>query len=112
MIDKLLEKFNLKFEDLTPEERQTLYTWVDVLEKGQLTVEKVRENISSMKYAVENALIDEPEFAYIFIFKVPNRKQILLKARLKNYILIEAMLSTPERARAELEKVLSGIAPK
>jgi len=80
-----------------------------VLEKGQLTVEKVRENISSMKYAVENALIDEPEFAYIFIFKVPNRKQILLKARLQNYMLLESFLLSPERAKEQLESAISGL---
>lgn len=110
MFDTILEQHNLRFEDLTIEERQTLLTWVTALEQGQLNLDKVRSYISDMQSSVSQALVDEPEFNYIFIFKVPNRKQILLKARLKNYILLESLLSSPERAREQINKTLAGIA--
>lgn len=112
MLDELLAKFGLKWEDLdTPGhggERDQLLSMITAIEQNQVTVQTIREHIAGMKDSVEQQLIDEPEFNYIFIFKVPNRKQILFKARLKNYLLLEAMLSTPERARKAIEAQLQG----
>lgn len=111
MIDSILEKFNLKFEDLTSVERETFLTWLDALQKNQLSLDKVREYIHVARAAVEEQLINEPEFIRIFLFKVENRKQILLKARLRNYMLIEAFLSSPEKAQEAIERALASIKP-
>jgi len=111
MIDDILEKFNLKYEDLTQVERETFLTWIDALQKQQLTLDKIREYIQSMRASVADQLINEPEFIYIFIFKVPNRKEILLKARLRNYILLEAFLSSPQKAKEAMERALASIKP-
>jgi hypothetical protein len=111
IIDDYLAKHNLKYEQLTSEELAHLTTWLNAIQSGTITTEKIKEYISAMRDSVEQALIDEPEFNYIFIFKVPNRKQILLKARLKNYMLIEAYLSGPERAKKALEKAIFNIKP-
>lgn len=111
-MDEILSKFNLKFEDLTQVERDTFSGWMQSLSQRSISVEKIRDYIQSMREAVSQELIDEPEFNYIFIFKVPNRKQILLKARLKNYLLLEAMLSTPEKAKKAIEQQLAAIVPK
>ena len=112
-MEELLEKYGLSYEDLdTPGhsgEKEYLLKMEADLKTNSVSVESTREYISSMREAIERELIDEPEFNYIFIFKVPNRKQILLKARLKNYLLLELFLSTPERLKKEVEKNISNM---
>lgn len=110
-IDDILEKFNLKYEDLTAVERETLNTWLEALDKSKLTLQGVKTYIATMRDAVEQELTKEsmkrPSFwAFVFNF----RKDNLLKARLRNYMLLEAFLSTPEKARQALERAMTGIA--
>lgn len=108
MIDEILNKFGIKFEELTGEERKTLETWTQALTAGQLTMESVREYLRAMKDSVEEALESEPEIVYLLgIFKVANRNHVFLKARLRNYRMLLDFLSTPERARKAIEKSLS-----
>jgi len=109
LTDDYLKKHDLKYEELTPDEKTTLYALVDTVQAGQLSIEKFKDTISAMKYGVEQALVDEPEYIYIFIFKVLNRKHVFLKARLKNYMLLEAFLHSPERAKQALEKALGAV---
>lgn len=109
MYDQILEKLGIKYEELNDVERETLNSWVQSIDSNQITIEKIREYIELMKAGVETQLIDEPEFNYIFIFKVPNRKQILLKARLRNYLLLEQFLLTPEKAKQNIERMLANI---
>lgn len=106
--DSIEEKFG-KIENLTPQEKQTFFSMLANVKEAQLTPEKLKDYVSSMKSAVEEELINEPEFKWRFIFKVPNRKQILLKARLKNYILLEAFLLSPERAISQLESMVGNL---
>lgn len=102
-IDDILEKFNLKYEDLNSVERETLNSWLEVLDKNKLTLESIKTYIASMRDAVEQELTQTGH----------NSKQdIFLKARLRNYMLLEAFLSTPERARQALEKSMVGIVGK
>ena len=106
LMDDLLAKYKVKYEDLKPAEKETLFQMVNDAEQSRLTPEKLLIYISGMRAIVSELLINEPEFNYIFIFKVPNRKQILLKARLQNYILLETFLERPEKARKLLEKTI------
>ena len=82
---------------------------LETVQKAQLTPEKLSLYITSMREAVERELINEPEFIYIFIFKVENRKQILLKARLQNYLLLEAFLTSPQRAEEQLKAMVGNL---
>ena len=100
MISKLLEKAGLKYEDLNPLEKETLHVWVDRLQKGAVSVETVRQHISIMKHAVENDLAKHD---------LGSKQDLFLKARLRNYMLLEAFLSTPEMAREQLENAISTI---
>ncbi len=102
MFDKLLEKVGRKYDDLTPDEKVTLSSWVEAINKGKVTPVKVREHISTMKSAVEEELAK------------PNnnsKKDIFLKARLKNYLLLEAFISSPEKAQNRLDEMIAGLAP-
>ena len=103
MIDELLERVGLKYEDLTKDERDTLYSWIEPLKKGGLTINDVKTYIQSMKESVENELSETSH----------NTKQdLFLKARLRNYILLESFLSTPEKAQKAIEKALKGLSNK
>lgn len=92
--------FKLKYEELTKAERDQLYLWMDQMQKAVVTLEDVKKYVHAMRDSVENELT-----------KVTNTKDedYLLKARLRNYMLLEGMLSTPERARQALKKATEGI---
>ena len=103
MIDKILEKIGIKFEDLSVDEKDTLYKWIDDLEKNKLTIEGIRGYIASMKASVENELTKIGH---------ESKQDIFLKARLRNYMLLEDFLSKPKKAKQAIEKALAGIINK
>ena len=106
------EKLGFSIDKLEPDEKATYLKMLDEVEQSRMTPEKLRDHIISMRIAVEQQLINEPEFIRIFIFKFDNRKQILLKARLQNYILLESFLMSPERAKQQLESAISNVIGK
>jgi hypothetical protein len=103
MLDKLLEKTGLKYEDLNPIEKETLNTWIDALQKGVVSVPKIKEYITSMKEAVEAELTKSD---------LGTKQDLFLKARLRNYMLLDSFLSTPERAKEQIENAIAGIVSK
>ncbi len=100
VMDEVLVKMGLKYEDLTTMERETLNGWYTSLQKNELTVAGIKGYLSSMRETVEQELE-----------KFDNAKEydIFLKARLKNYRLLEGFLTTPERAREALERSISSL---
>lgn len=109
MIDQLLEKVGLKYEDLSSVEKETLNTWLDALQKGQVSVETIREYVTSMKDAIAHEVAKEPSFIRILIFKFENPRLMKLQARLENYILLDAFLTTPEKAKQQMESAIAGM---
>lgn len=109
-ITEKLEEKGIKIESLNSIEKETYYNMLKEVQKADLTIDKLKMHIVAMREAVTAELIKEPEFNYIFIFKVPNRKQILLKARLQNYILLESFLLSPQRAKEALENMIDNLA--
>lgn len=109
MISEILEKVGLKYEDLNQAEVATLTGWMQSIQQNNVSVDSVRTYIESMRDSVESELIDEPEFIYVLWFRVANRKHLLLKARLRNYMLLIAFLSTPEKAKQALDKALASL---
>ncbi len=99
-IDEILEKYNLKYNDLNVGERETLHSWMEALNEKKITLESVKEYITSMRGSVEQDLT-----------KVGHdcKQDLFLKARLRNYMLLEAFLMTPERAKKALEEAMSGL---
>ena len=100
MLDEVLEKFGLKYEDLTIAEKDTLFSWQEALTKNQLTLEGVRTYIGSMRDGVEQELTK---------VGFGSKEDTFLKARLRNYMLLEAFLTSPEKAKQAIERALSGI---
>lgn len=103
LLDKLLDKKGIKFENLTPEEKETLFIWESQLQKGKLTIERVKDNILQMKAAVENELTNTEH---------NSNKDLYLKARLKNYLLLEGLLTSADRAKQEIDKAVNRLAKK
>lgn len=103
MLDQLLERYNLKYEDLNSAEKETLQTWLSALDQNQISVEKIKDYITSMLDSVENDLETTEN---------GTKKDLFLKARLRNYRLLRAFLTSPERARVQIENALSGIASR
>lgn len=98
-IDDFLEKFNVKYEELEAAERDTLHEMYTAVQQTQLTPEKLKDHIAVMKAGVENELAKSD---------IGKGQDIFLKARLRNYLLLEAFLMSPERARQALEAALAG----
>lgn len=110
---QLEEKFGLKIDSLNSVEKETYFKMLDSVQEAQMTPEKLRLHIGSMRDAVIKELINEPEFIRVLgIFKVENRKQILLKARLQVYILLESFLLSPEKAKEQLESMIANVVGK
>lgn len=103
MIDEILKRFNLKYEDLTVAEKDTLFSWAESLSKKNLTVEGIKTYIASMRDGVEVELA-KTGFG--------SKEDTLLKGRLRNYMLLEAFLTSPEKAKQAIERALAGIANK
>ena len=100
MIDELLKKYGLKYEELTPDERTTFHSMLDAIQEKSLSVEKIKEFVTNMKYAVEQEIVKTTN---------GSKQDFFLKARLKNYMLLEAFLSGPEKAKKALELSLSQV---
>lgn len=109
IMQDILDKFGLKYEQLNSAEIDTLNSWMTKIDQKVVTVNDIKEMVSSMRNAVERELVNEPEFIYIFFFKCLNRKQILLKARLQNYLLILDFLTSPEKAKEALNRAIEGM---
>ncbi len=100
MIDEMLKKYNLKYEDLNQAERETLNMWLESLQKGALTIEKIREYVTNMKASVEQELTK---------YDLGSKQDLLLKGRLRNYMLLEAFLISPQKAKEAIERSLAGV---
>jgi hypothetical protein len=100
MLNEILQKFGLQYEDLNGAERGTLNSWMTALQQNELTVNTIKLYIGAMRDAVE---------AEITTTENNSKKDLLLKARLRNYMLLEAFLSTPEKAKKALERAVAGI---
>ena len=97
-ISDLLAKFNIKYESLNHEEQTTLEGWLKKLSEKEIGVSDIKAYIKQMIRAVENDLVD-----------CNIKKNVFLKGRLKNYILLEAFLESPEKAREAIESQLKNI---
>lgn len=65
-----------------------------------------------MKASVELDLVKEPPYFDYWVIKIPNRKHMLATARLQNYLLLEQLLSTPEKIKKQLDNYLNNLPKK
>lgn len=100
IIDDILNKFGLKYEDLNSMEKETLNNWLQGLNKGEITLGRIKDYLSAMRDSVEQELAET---------KHNTRQDIFLKARLRNYMLLISFLVSPEKAKEALEKAVAGM---
>jgi hypothetical protein len=91
-LDKILNDYGLKYEDLNIEERDT-YNQANFKLK-EMTVADIRKYVSDMKNSIALQICDV-------------EYDVALKARLKNYILLEAFLSSPDAAEKALRDAMA-----
>jgi hypothetical protein len=122
-LDDILARRGLKLEDLSSEEQETLFTWMNALDNQQINVETIRGYIRKMEEGVsqELASIEEAPTNWLSLlsFLVPmigiirkwylDQRKTYLLARMRNYYLLGSMLSTPEQAKKAIEKQIAGI---
>lgn len=106
------EKFGLKIENLNQLEKETYFKMLEAVQKAQIDHLRLRDYIVTMRDAVEREIVNEPTFIRIFIWKVENPRLIKLQARLQNYLLLESLLLSPEKAKQNLEDMVSGMSVK
>lgn len=109
MLQELLDKYNLKYEDLNPVERETLRTWLESLSKNTLTIDDVRKHVTHLKETLELELagFNEPKTIWEYLFR--RKKDLYQRARLKNYMVILSFLTAPDKAKQMLESRLKGL---
>jgi 7-cyano-7-deazaguanine synthase in queuosine biosynthesis len=95
------EKFNIDIDTLNTIEKATYFKMLEEVQKAQMTPEKLRNHIIEMRNAVEQELVK---------VDLEHKQDVFLKARLKNYMLLESFLISPERAKESLENMISGMA--
>lgn len=116
--EQILEKYGLTEKDLDSPghqgERETLIAWANQLQKSDLTTSQIREYVESLRYEVQIELVNEPEYERIFfgLFKVLNRRHIFLKARMQNYLVLEAFLAKPGKTSKAVERAINNLANK
>jgi len=104
MIDEILSKLGLKYEDLDKPgyagEKKQLQIWLEAISNNKVTTESIKTYIHEMRSAVEMELTKPG---------LDPKNDLFLKARLRNYLLLEGMLTSPERAKAQLEQNLASM---
>ena len=115
-VDDILEKYDLKFEDLDSEELEVYKSWQKALEGNTLTLEDVRHYVNQLRDSVSAKLAESvvsKKLIKFWLFSITVKsggdQDDYLKARLKNLMLLDAMLSSPERAKRMIEKQISAM---
>ena len=99
LFTEILEKFGIKdYDQLNSVEQETLRGWVDKVEKSQITLEDVKVGIAAIRQVLEQEVVN---------IENTGKKDLFIKGRLKNMVLIETILTRPERARAALDSYIS-----
>ena len=107
MIDEILQRLGLKYEELdTPGhagEKEELNRWLEDLSKNKITIAGIKSHIAGMKYSVETELTKP---------NLNSKQDLFLKARLRNYMLLEAFLTSPEKAKEAIERQIASLVAK
>ena len=111
IIGDVEKKLGISFEDMSVDEKETIHSMLELVQKTKMTPLKLRDYILTLRSMVEKELVKEPEFIRVFIFKFRNDRNIFLKARLRNYMVLESFLVSPEKAKEQVESFIDGLVP-
>ena len=105
-MDEILKALGITWNDISTAEADTLERWVKDIDTQSLTLERVQTYLAVMRESVSRELAEECEPGFLHFLGIKHNKNPYLKARLMNYILLEQVLSSPARAKAELQRQL------
>ena len=111
-ISTLLEKHGLKLEELNSSERETLEKWSKAWQQQEMSVPKIKELIEQLIDGTQKELADLKESTSFWSWLFNRKKDIFLKARLRNYLTLRDFVTGPERARKFIEENLKNINKK
>lgn len=98
MIDNILKLFGIEedvtYDELSDTDQEIYREWQDKLEVGGLTIEDIKKYVHALRQSVDLELSQTPQ---------NDPKDVYLKARLRNYVLLEAFLTAPDLAREALK---------
>jgi len=95
-IENYLKSLGIRdFDDLRSDEKETYFKMLEIAESSKIDLETVKKHVRDMRMAVEFSLANE---------KLKKNEDLFLKARLKNYLLLENLFDRPDRARQMLEQ--------
>lgn len=109
MLNQLLSKYNLKYEDLNPAERETLNNWMSTLSSRQLSVQDIKDYVAQLISAVEREMAEIKETTSLWTFLFGWKKDFYAKARLKNYLMLQDFLTSSDRAQKYIEQSIKNI---
>jgi hypothetical protein len=92
-LDRLIDTFG-GYDKLNAAERETYKEHLKIIEGKPITLESTQKFVRKMITLIEQSLVDTKENSHY------SRN---LKARLKNFLVIEAFLYSSERAKQALE---------
>lgn len=93
MIEKILNSLKLNYEDLSAEEKATFQEYDDVLSKEDIKIEDINRFISTQKSQIGSDLAN---------YKNSEKKDIYLKARMRNIELLEVFILAPKENKKRL----------
>lgn len=94
-LHNLLEKLGLKYENLTEAEKKTYQEWSDVLSQPEITIEDLKKFIPTQLDVLEQQQTD---------YQNSEKKDLYLKACIRNLKMIQAFILGPEQRKAWVEK--------
>lgn len=123
LMEDVLGRVNLKYEDLTSAERDTLTKWLQVLDSNQLTPDSIIDFVRRIRGSLEDELAKTNESPQDWIgvlsLFIPfyglirkwyqDQNRIQLQARIKNMVLIEDFLVSPKKAKEALNAAIAGM---
>jgi hypothetical protein len=101
LFEQILEEAGLKYEELNPEEKETYKS--KIIQIRDLGVSDISDVMTQLRYAVETQLVDTPDDDE---HRDLNCK---LKARLKNYMVLEMFILDPKIRRDKMVEQLKNV---
>lgn len=93
-LDEAVEKLG-GWENLSKVEQETYEQHLKIIEGKPISIEDLKVFVRNMITGIERELVDTTE---------NSKESRNLKARLKNFLVLEAFTMSPERAREALER--------
>jgi len=97
ILDKWLENKNIKYDELTREEKDFYMQSQEMIERKPPSIAEQVDNLENM---IDNLLLE------LVDLRTKDAKDTFLKARVKNLLVIKASLTSAERAKKQLQKLL------